>query len=340
MPSTPLPSLAKPVAVYGAGGHTGRFVVDELLRRGMSVIAVGRDAGTLPAGVPARVASIDDAQALARAFAECSVVINGAGPFLDTAQPVAEAAIRAGAGYLDLTAEQASAMQTFELFDRSARAAGVAVIPAAGFYGGLADLLATALVGENGEADELTVAVALDHWWPTGGTRKTGERNRVPRMIVDDFRLAPMPLPATTSTWRFGVPHGEQTMVELPFSEVITISRHLRVRSLRSHLTQSSLDEIRDTTTPPPPSTDPRGRSAQRFEMVVQLREGATLRSAIARGQDIYAVSAPLAVEAAARMMQPGFDRFGARSLAQAFDAKEFLAALSPEHLTVTLRDS
>lgn len=340
MPSTPLSTLTKPVAVYGAGGHTGRFAVDELQRRGMPVIAVGRDAAALPAGVPTRVASIDDAQALARAFTECSVVINCAGPFLDTAQPVIEAAIRAGASYLDLTAEQASAMQAFELFDRTACAAGVAVIPAAGFYGGLADLLATALVGANGEVDEVTVAVALDHWWPTGGTRKTGERNRMPRVIVDDYRLVPMPLPAATSTWRFDAPHGEQTMVELPFSEVITISHHLRVRRLRSHLTQSSLDEIRDTATPPPSRNDARGRSAQCFEMVVQVREGATLRTAIARGQDIYAVSAPLVVEAAARMMQPGFNRFGARSLAQAVDAKEFLAALSPEHLMVTLRDS
>ena len=64
------------------------------------------------------------------------------------------------------------------------------------------------------------------------------------------------------------------------------------------------------------------------------------MRSAVARGRDIYAVSAPLVVEAAARMTQPGFNRFGARALGQAFDAKEFLAALSPEHLTVTLRDS
>jgi short subunit dehydrogenase-like uncharacterized protein len=303
----------------------------------MPVIAVGRDQATLPAGVPTRVASIDDPEALNRAFAGGAVVINCAGPFLDTARPVIEASLRAGAGYLDLTAEQASAMDTFERFDGAAQAAGVAVIPAAGFYGGLADLLATALAGEADGVDELTVAVALDHWWPTQGTRKTGERNRVPRLIIRDGNLVPMPLPAAASTWRFGEPHGEQAMVELALSEVITISRHLRTRSLRSHLTQSSLNEIRDATTPPPSSIDGRGRSAQRFEMVVEARDGGRVRSAIASGQDIYAVSAPLVVEAAARMIQPGFGRFGACSLAQAFDAREFLAALSPEDLTVTL---
>jgi hypothetical protein len=327
------PSALRPVAVYGAAGHTARFVLAELQRRGLPAVAVGRNPATLPVDVPARVAAIDDPAALAAAFADCAVVINCAGPFLDTAAPVIEAALRAGAHYLDVTAEQASALDVFERFDGPARAAGVAVIPAAGFYGGLADLLATSLLGDGGEADELTVAVALDRWWPTAGTRITGERNTVPRLVLADGRLAPLPLPAARSTWTFGTPHGEQAMVELPFSEVITISRHLRVRGLRAHLTQSSLDEIRDTRTPPPAVADALGRSAQRFEMVVQARQGESVRRATARGRDIYAVSAPLVVQAAQRLMRPDFARAGALALAQAVDAADFLRALAPVHL-------
>ena len=329
----------RPVAVYGASGHTGRFVLAELRRRGLPAIAVGRDGATLPAGVPVRVAAIDDARALDAAFDGCAVVINCAGPFLDTAGPVVEAALRAGASYLDVTAEQASALAVFERFDAPARAAGVAVIPAAGFYGGLADLLATALLGADAATDDLTVAVALDRWWPTEGTRKTGERNTVPRLVVDDGRLVPLPLPAAESTWRFGAPHGEQATIALPFSEVITISRHLRVRRLNAVLTRASLDEIRDASTPPPAATDALGRSAQRFEMVVQARRGESVRTAVARGQDIYAVSAPLVVEAAARLMQRDAARCGALSLGQAFGARDFLHALAPAHLAVELPD-
>ncbi|MGN6665344.1 MAG: saccharopine dehydrogenase, partial [Trinickia sp.] len=52
------------VAVYGAAGHTGRFVVDELKRRGLGAIRVGRDAARLRESgahddTPWRVASID-----------------------------------------------------------------------------------------------------------------------------------------------------------------------------------------------------------------------------------------------------------------------------------------
>ena len=330
------PAIARPVAVYGASGHTARFVLADLRRRGLPAIAVGRNAGTLPTEVPARVASIDDPASLDAAFAGCAVVINCAGPYLDTAEPVIAAALRAGAHYLDVTAEQASALDSFERFDAPARAAGVAVIPAAGFYGGLADLLATTLLGPGGAAEALTVAIALDRWWPTAGTRITGERNTVPRLVVDGGRLVPLPLPAARSTWRFDAPHGEQAMVELPFSEVVTISRHLRVDSLRSHLTQASLDEIRDESTPPPAATDALGRSAQRFEMVVQARQGDTMRRAAARGQDIYAVSAPLVVEAAVRLMQPDYADSGALSLGQAFDAVDFLRALAPAHLALS----
>jgi short subunit dehydrogenase-like uncharacterized protein len=76
------------VAVYGATGHTAAFVLDELARRGIEAVAVGRRAATPRTPMPVRVAALDDPAALASAFADCAVVINAAGPFLDTAAPV------------------------------------------------------------------------------------------------------------------------------------------------------------------------------------------------------------------------------------------------------------
>jgi hypothetical protein len=327
---------SKVVAVYGATGHTGKFVIAELLRRGLAVVAVGRDISRMPAGVTARLAGIDDAAALDRAFAGCSVVINCAGPFLDTVAPVVDAALRAGSAYLDVTAEQASALSTFDRYDRRARDTGVAVIPAAGFYGGLADLLASALVGHR-PTDDMTVAIALDHWWPTEGTRKTGERNRVPRVVVENGNLVPMAVPATKTAWTFDAPHGVQDMEAMPFSEIITISRHLQVRNLRAYLNASSLNDIRDATTPAPVAVDTQGRSAQKFAMEVVARDSSGTRRALAQGQDIYAVTAPLVVEAAARMLQPSFHRSGALALGDAFDAEDFLRSFKPEHLTFQL---
>lgn len=322
------------IAVYGAAGHTGKFVVNDLRRRGLPVIAVGRDASRLPAGVPGRTATIDDPAALDRAFAGCSVIINCAGPFMDTAGPIVEAALRTGCSYLDVTAEQGSAKAMFDKYDKPARAAGITVIPAASFFGGLADLLAGALVGD-GHADEITTAMALDHWWPTAGTRRTGERNHTPRMMVKDGQLAAMALPARKIDWTFDMPFGAQPMVELSFSEIITISRHISVGALHSYLNTASLDELRNAATPAPAAIDGDGRSAQRFVMEVVAVNSKGRHRAIASGQDIYAVSAPIVVEAAARMLESSFDRRGALALAQAFDARDFLNAIAPAHLTV-----
>jgi hypothetical protein len=321
------------VAVYGASGHTGGFVLDELAHRGIAAVAVGRRPVATRAGVPMRVAPIDDAAALARAFSGCRLVINVAGPFLDTAAPVIEAALAAGCHYIDVTAEQESARRTLHAYDADARERGVAVIPAAGFYGGLADVLTSHLAGD-APIDAVTVAIALDRWWPTPGTRRTGERNRFPRVVVDGGSLVAMPTPAPGRTWDFGAPHGVDEMEQMPFSEMMTISHHLSVRILRSYLSAVALRDIRDPTTTPPPAVDPQGRSPQQFTMQVVLEDADGVRRATASGRDIYAVSAPLVVEAAARMLQPDFARTGSLSLGAAFDSDDFLRALAPAHFS------
>lgn len=68
-------------AVYGATGHTGRFVIDELKRRGLAFRAVGRDRHHLQAlaADDKRVAFLDDDVSLVQAFEGVSAVINCAG---------------------------------------------------------------------------------------------------------------------------------------------------------------------------------------------------------------------------------------------------------------------
>ena len=330
---------SKRIAVYGATGHTGQFVVHDVLRRGLPVVAVGRSAArldeTIPPAVPRGVAEIDDLVRLEQAFAGSAVVINCAGPFLDTAAPVAQAALRAGCHYIDVTAEQASAQATFAEFDAPARAAGRVVTPAAGFYGGLSDLVASALASP-GDIDGITVAIALDHWWPTSGTRKTGERNKMPRLVLTNGRLAPLVPSAAVADWVFAPPLGNQAMVELPFSEIITLAHHLKAGEIRSLLNRSALDDVRDATTPPPVAADDSGRSAQQFELVVRLVQDSVPKTASVRGQDIYAVTAPIVIEAALRLLSPSYRRSGALALAEAVDPIELIGALSGSALEVS----
>src|SRR6266508_703492 len=208
------------VAVFGAYGHTGRFVVSELRKRGWMPVLSGRDAMKLKAisnlhpELEVRVAAVDDPASLDRALSGAAAVINCAGPFIDTAAPVIEAALRARIHYLDIAAEQAAVLATFERFAGAAQDAGVVIVPAMAFYGGLSDLLATTAMGDWNAADEICIAIALDSWKPTQGTRLTGQRNPGQRFIFSNNRLERAdPLPART--WNFPAPFGSQDVVGL-----------------------------------------------------------------------------------------------------------------------------
>jgi hypothetical protein len=330
------------VLVYGATGHTGRFVVDELLRRGLVPVPAGRSAERLAdvpprhAALDRRVVGIDDPDLLRRAVAGTGAVINCAGPFLDTALPLAHAAVEAGAHYLDVTAEQPVVQALYRDLDAPARAAGVAVVPA--FYGGLADLLVTAALDGGSRADEVEVAIGLDRWWPTAGTRITGERNTATRLVIRGGALTALESPAPSGTWSYPAPLGDQAVVRLPFSEVITINRHLDVGELRSYLNTAPLADLRDAATPAPTSTDEHGRSAQRFVVDVVVRHGANTVRTSAAGRDIYAVTAPIVVEGAVRLLDGRHRGPGAAAPGEAFDAADVLATLERDARAIAVR--
>ena len=332
-------SSAGTATIFGAYGHTGRFVVAELRRRGWTLVVAGRNAGKLHelaaqhGDIEARVASVDLPETLDRALAGSALVVNCAGPFLDTADPILEAALRSGSHYLDVTAEQSSAAATHERFDEPFRKAALVAVPAMGFFGGLADLLATAAMQGQETADEIRIGIGLDSWRPTQGTRITGQRNKARRLTVAHGVLAPLPDPAPTHSWQFPEPFGTQEVVELPFSEVILIARHLRVSALHTYLNLAPLKDLRNPETPAPTAADETGRSAQTFIVDVLAKMGAQTRRVTAQGRDIYAVTAPLVAEAAERILEGGVRNGGVYAPGEIFDAPTFLRALTPGHL-------
>jgi len=333
------------VAVYGAYGHTGRFVVAELRRRGFRPIACGRDGDALEAmaaadamPLPCRRAAIDDPASLDRALDGVAAVINCAGSFLDTGAPLVEAALRAGVHCVDLAAEQRAVQERFEQHARAAERAGIVVVPGMAFYGGLGDLLVAAAMHDWPDAEAVEIAVALDSWHPTPGTRRTGERNRHRRLVVSGGALVPLADPPPSCEWTFAAPFGRQAMVAMPFTETVLIPSHLRVGSVDAWINASSLQDIRDPSTPPPVASDASGRSPQRFAIEARVRREGERRFALASGRDIYAASAPLAVEAVERILAGAVRGAGVLAPGAAFDARSFLAALAAHDIRSTLQ--
>jgi saccharopine dehydrogenase-like NADP-dependent oxidoreductase len=330
------------VAVFGAYGYTGRFVVTELRDRGYVPLLLGRDAGKLQAlaasqpGLQYRVASLDDPAPLDQALTGTAAVINCAGPFASTAAPVIEAALRTGVPYVDVAAEIEANLDTFSHFTDRARTKGVAVVPAMAFYGGLGDLLVTTAMGDWTAADEAHIAYGLSSWHPTAGTLASGTVSRQRRggrrvrytsgqleYYVDERDLP-------TLDWDFPPPMGRRTVLgEFTMADVVTVPSHLSIPEVRTYMTIDAAKDLAAADTPAPTAVDARGRSAQTFTVDVIVRSGGTQRRAVASGQDIYAISAPLVVEAVHRILGNQTRTSGVASAGRIFDAPDFLRALS-----------
>ena len=122
------------ILIYGATGYTGRLIVERALARGLRPLLGGRSHAAVTAlaresGLEARDFALADA---ADHLSGVSTVLHVAGPFSATARPMADACIATGTNYIDITGE----IDVFEALaarDAEAKAAGVVLLPGAGF---------------------------------------------------------------------------------------------------------------------------------------------------------------------------------------------------------------
>ena len=118
--------------IYGAAGYTARLATGYARAAGLDLVLAGRDGAKLAAlGSDYRVFALDDREATEHALADVSVLLNCAGPFMRTAEPLMRAAIHKGVQYLDIAAEMDSYRLAEEL-DGEARANGVMLMPGSG----------------------------------------------------------------------------------------------------------------------------------------------------------------------------------------------------------------
>ena len=339
-------NLNQKIAVFGAYGHTGKFVVAELVKRGWSPILVGRSKDKLQElrtkypDLETRNATINNPEKLDIALKGVMAVINCAGSFLDTAIPIIESALRMRVHYLDMAPEQQSVINVYEKYSDQALNKGIVIMPAMAFYGGLADLLATSAMGNWTFANKIDIAIALDSWMPTIGTRLTGKRNTSKRLTFLNKKLQFLADPLPTRKWEFSKPFGLIEVQGFPLSEIITISKHLKVDEINTYINLAPMQDIHNSETPPPVAIDEYGRSSQIFLMEVEVHSQNNVRKATATGQDIYAITAPLIVEAAIRIINGLIKKTGVVAAGEIFDAKEFLNALSPEYLRINISDN
>jgi short subunit dehydrogenase-like uncharacterized protein len=126
-----------PILVYGATGYTAGLLLDVALKRGMRPVLAGRDRARVAAlaarlGLDFRIADLSELSQLGDALRGIRVVLNAAGPFAHTADPMIRACLQAGSHYLDISGEL-DALEIAAGHDAAARARGIMILPGVGF---------------------------------------------------------------------------------------------------------------------------------------------------------------------------------------------------------------
>ena len=122
--------------LYGANSYTGELLLEEAARMGLRPILAGRREETLiplaeKYSLPYRAFSLDDPEVIAQNIQDCELVLNYAGPFINTAYPMVQACLRTKTDYMDITGEPA----IFEMCwssNEQARRAGIMIMPGVG----------------------------------------------------------------------------------------------------------------------------------------------------------------------------------------------------------------
>jgi short subunit dehydrogenase-like uncharacterized protein len=144
------------IVLFGATGYTGARTAEALVGRGARPVLAGRDPARLSAsaerlgGLETTRADVTDPRSVRALLNPGDVLVTTVGPFLQLGRAAVDAAVDAGAIYLDSTGEPPFVRRVFEQDGRRAAATGAALIPAFGLDyvpGNLAAALALAEAG-------------------------------------------------------------------------------------------------------------------------------------------------------------------------------------------------
>lgn len=172
--------MAGRIVLYGATGYTGELTARALVDRGAKPVLAGRSAeklermaAELGGGLETATADVSDPASVRALVEPGDVLVSTVGPFARFGTPAVEAAIDAGATYLDSTGEPAFIRRVFEHWAPPAEVAGVALLTAMGYDwvpGNLAGALALEEAGEAARRVR-TAYFATGDFGQSGGTK-------------------------------------------------------------------------------------------------------------------------------------------------------------------------
>ena len=351
------------VVVYGASGYTGKLIAWKLATAGIPFIAAGRDQARLEAqmalvpeleGHDYRCVGVRHEHAdLLTLFTGRKVVINVVGPFMQLGLPVVQAALEAGAHYLDTTGEQDWMLLLKREFGEKFRHRDLLLCPA-NSYMWAEGVLATELALETPGIDTLETVYLADSQVSVASTMSFLRMCTNPQYRIQDRALVEWPY---ATAYTVNVPGEHVAIMALPWSgggEPVWYEGDERVRHARTLVSFKNQDAFqavfgmlqkfeaecrqfpheereritndwgKGMTTVEPPREDP---NINRCVLSCFGRGNTASVSVVLRGNSPYAQTGVFNAEAARRLLAGKLKATGFASPAAAFGARELIGA-------------
>ncbi|KMM84202.1 Uncharacterized conserved protein [Pseudomonas taetrolens] len=297
--------------IYGATGYTGRMAAERAKALGLTFEIAGRNHSRLAAlaahlDVPFRV--FDTGADVENALTDISVLLNFAGPFAHTAEPLMRACIKAGVDYLDITAE----INVYRLAERlGAEAASndVMLLPGVGWDVVPTDSLAVHVAQRVERPLALSIALQVPGAMSRGSAMSVSEIISAGVLARVDGELVSTP-DATPRHFDFG--DGPVLCVPLSFGDLVTGWHSTGIPDIAMfvHIAGDAFPEGDLSRLPDGPTAEEREAHRARAVVEVTGAGGAIARSVIETVNG-YSYTPLAAVEAARRVLEgerrPGF---------------------------------
>jgi short subunit dehydrogenase-like uncharacterized protein len=210
--------------IYGASGYTGALIARAAVARGLRPVLAARNAEALAVlagelGLEQRVFSLDNPAMVEDGIRATQVVLHCAGPFAHTFRPMADACVRSGVHYLDITGEVA-VFEALAARGAQAIAAKVMLLPGAGFDVVPSDCLAAHLKRRLPSASHLALGFLAQGRLSRGTATTMAENIHRGGLVRQDGVLRKVPAAFETREIDFGT--GPLKVITIPWGDVST----------------------------------------------------------------------------------------------------------------------
>lgn len=226
--------------IYGATGYTGRMASHNAKRLGLDLVIAGRTQSAKvkelasELGVSYKLFDVSETKLVDAALDGVSVLLNCAGPFLRTAEPLITACIRNKVHYLDCAAELDS-YKLAEKLDQEAKDAGVMLLPGCG--GSVAQLGCLAAHAVERVTNPKSIDISL---YVSGAMSRGSAISATENMSAECLQTVNGALvkQETTNTIQLDFDTGEGEVINYPVTlpDLITIAKATKVPNVRTYV--------------------------------------------------------------------------------------------------------